>query len=90
MTHSVQTDLSHFKRDNTTQTYLPKYVYRHTKFQYIPFLYICRTQVTQTKTEDSSSVPKPSTYIAGLRGQVIPPVKVDLTLSIETHNNITT
>ena len=46
--------------------------------------------MTQTKTEDSSSVPKPSTYIAGLRGQVIPPGKVDLTLSIETHNNITT
>ncbi|XP_064396896.1 cilia- and flagella-associated protein 206-like isoform X2 [Halichondria panicea] len=72
ITHSVQTDLSHYKRDNTTQVYLPK------------------EDVTQTKREESSSVPKPSTYIVGLRGKDIAPQTVDLTLSIHMHNNITT
>lgn len=72
MTQSVQTDLSHFKRDNTTQVYLPK------------------SQTTQTKRDNSTSVPLPVTYIAGLRGQDIKPEKVDLTLSVETHDNITT
>lgn len=71
MTHSMQTDLSHYKRDNTTQVYLPKEV------------------GSQTTREDGSSVPRPSTYIAGLRGQDVVPGKVDLTLPIETHNNIT-
>ena len=27
MTHSVQTELSHYKRDNTTQVYLPRYLH---------------------------------------------------------------
>lgn len=50
----------------------------------------CRVQHTQTKREDASSVPKPVTYIAGLRGlQSTSPVKVDLTLPVDTHNNIT-
>ena len=51
---------------------------------------ICREDVTQTKREESSSVPKPSTYIVGLRGKDIAPQTVDLTLSIHVHNNITT
>ena len=45
--------------------------------------------MTQTKREQSSSVPKPSTYIAGLRGKDVPPKKVDLTLTVHVHNNIT-
>ncbi len=51
---------------------------------------ICREDVTQTTREDGSSVPKPSTYIVGLRGKDIAPQTVDLTLSIDVHNNITT
>jgi len=50
LTHSMQTDLSNYKRDNDTQVYLPKNV------------------ETQTKRENSTNVPKPSTFIAGLRG----------------------
>ncbi|XP_046851113.1 cilia- and flagella-associated protein 206-like [Xenia sp. Carnegie-2017] len=50
VTQSMQTNLSNYKRDNTTQVYLPK------------------DGGTQTKREESTSVPKPSRYIAGLRG----------------------
>eukprot|EP00731_Ephydatia_muelleri_P039091 Em1095g1a len=67
------TDLSHYTRENTTQVYLPK------------------DSDTQTKRQQGSSVPKPSTYVAGLRGTpagVGHAQKVDLTLSIHTHNNI--
>jgi len=45
--------------------------------------------VTQTKHDDSSSVPKPRTYMAGLRGKDINPETVDLTLTVHEHNNIT-
>ncbi|RMX56547.1 hypothetical protein pdam_00007184 [Pocillopora damicornis] len=50
ITHSVQTNLSNFRRDNDSQVYLPKNV------------------ETQTKRESSTNVPKPSTFVAGLRG----------------------
>lgn len=71
VTHSVQTELSHYKRDNDTQVYLP------------------RESATQTKRDSGTSVPKPSVYIAGLRGRDIAPATVDLTLPVETHNTIT-
>jgi len=50
LTHSVQTNLSNFRRDNDSQVYLPK------------------DADTQTKRESSTNVPKPSTFVAGLRG----------------------
>lgn len=50
ITHSVQTNLSNFRRDNDSQVYLPK------------------NAETQTKRESSTNVPKPSTFVAGLRG----------------------
>ena len=51
---------------------------------------ICSESETQTKREKGTSVPKSSTYIAGLRGRgVLPPQKVDLILPVDTHNNIT-
>ena len=50
----------------------------------------CRSQVTQTKRDGSSSVPKPSIYLAGLRGHRAVPKKVDLTLPVEVHNNVST
>ncbi|KXJ25361.1 cilia- and flagella-associated protein 206 [Exaiptasia diaphana] len=50
ITHSVQTNLSNFRRDNVSQVYLPK------------------DEITQTKRDNSSNVPKPSRFIAGLRG----------------------
>ena len=49
-THSVQTDSSAFRRENTTQVYLPK------------------TNATQTKTDQGTSVPRPTVFIRGLRG----------------------
>ncbi len=49
-----------------------------------------RNTVTQTKKDGSSSVPNPSTYIAGIRGRNDFSKKVDLTLTNEMHNNITT
>ncbi|XP_020487247.2 cilia- and flagella-associated protein 206 isoform X1 [Labrus bergylta] len=51
VTHSTQTDLSHMRRENTTQTWLPK------------------NAVCQSKRDGESSVPKPQTYLTGLRGQ---------------------
>lgn len=50
LTHSVQTNLSNFRRDNESQVYLPK------------------DADTQTKRDSSTNVPKPSTFVAGLRG----------------------
>ncbi|KAL5510723.1 hypothetical protein EMCRGX_G006320 [Ephydatia muelleri] len=72
ITHSVQTELSHYTRENSTQVYLPK------------------DSDTQTQRKQGSSVPNPSTYMAGLRGtaEAGRAHKVDLTLSIHTHNNI--
>eukprot|EP00039_Didymoeca_costata_P005426 m.81580 g.81580 ORF g.81580 m.81580 type:complete len:660 (-) comp12815_c0_seq5:161-2140(-) len=67
-THSVQTDLSNFKRDNATQVYKPK------------------TNGTQTRRDAGTNVPKPVTYIKGLRGprgpKAVKAEKVDLTLEI--------
>ncbi|XP_030578170.1 cilia- and flagella-associated protein 206 isoform X2 [Archocentrus centrarchus] len=51
VTVSVQTDLSHMRRENATQTWLP------------------RNAACQSKREGASNVPKPQTYVAGLRGQ---------------------
>ncbi|CAB3992266.1 Hypothetical predicted protein [Paramuricea clavata] len=68
VTHSMQTDLSNYKRDNTTQVYLPK------------------DGDTQTKREESTSVPKPSRYMAGLRGcnsTKTTITMVDLTLDVD-------
>ena len=50
-----------------------------------------RNEGVQTKRQSGSSVPKPSVYMAGLRGQpnpTFPPQRVDLTLSVHTHNNM--
>ncbi|CAI8057964.1 Cilia- and flagella-associated protein 206 [Geodia barretti] len=71
VTHSVQTELSHYKRDNDTQVYLP------------------RESACQTKRDAGTSVPRPSVYLAGLRGQGTKPTTVDLTLPVDTHNTIT-
>ncbi|KAM9338822.1 cilia- and flagella-associated protein 206 [Symphorus nematophorus] len=66
VTHSVQTDLSHMRRENVTQTWLPK------------------NAASQTKRDGESSVPKPQTYLAGLRGQRDGQVvKTNLTRSID-------
>jgi len=68
MTHSVQTELSNYKRENTTQSYPPK------------------DQETQTKRESYTNVPKPSVYIAGLRGGSTTRTKmtkVDLTRDVK-------
>lgn len=46
--------------------------------------------MTQTARDVNIGVPKPSTYIAGLRGQDIPSKSVDLTLPVEQHININT
>lgn len=70
LTHSTQTDLSHFRRENDTQVYLPK------------------ENWTQSKRDQMTSIPKPSTYITGLRGnmdETNSAVIVNLTLPIETH-----
>lgn len=67
-THSSQTDGSSFRRDNTTQVYLPKSV------------------DTQTKVSTGTSVPKPATFVRGLRGdtgdKAVPVQVVDLTLGV--------
>ncbi|XP_063682042.1 cilia- and flagella-associated protein 206-like [Bolinopsis microptera] len=73
ITHSVQTDGSNFRRNNATQIYQPK------------------TQDTQTTRVKGTSVPKPSVFIAGLRGcksETTEAYKVDLTLDVDTHNDI--
>ncbi|XP_067882747.1 cilia- and flagella-associated protein 206 [Heterodontus francisci] len=50
VTRYMQTNLSHMRRDNTSQVYLPK------------------NKAIQTKRENSSNVPKPQVFYAGLRG----------------------
>ncbi|XP_029281353.1 cilia- and flagella-associated protein 206 isoform X2 [Cottoperca gobio] len=66
VTQSVQTDLSHMRRENITQTWLPK------------------DAASQSKRDGESNVPKPQTYLAGLRGQrdgLV--VKTNLTRSVD-------
>ncbi|XP_013397751.1 cilia- and flagella-associated protein 206 [Lingula anatina] len=69
VTHSIQTNLSNFKRDNVTQVYLPK------------------DQVTQTKRDGYTNVPRPQVFLAGLRGggMSVPTdmTKVDLTIDVD-------
>ncbi|KAM6280125.1 cilia- and flagella-associated protein 206 [Porphyrio hochstetteri] len=68
ITHAMQTELSHMRRDNCTQVYLPKDV------------------STQTKRDNSSSVPRPQIFLKGLRGGSFPAthmVKVDLTRVVD-------
>ncbi|KAK2572230.1 Cilia- and flagella-associated protein 206 [Acropora cervicornis] len=68
LTHSMQTNLSQFRRDNDCQVYLPK------------------DAETQTKRDSSTNVPKPSTFVAGLRGCNSTKTTmnvVDLTLDID-------
>ncbi|XP_078397457.1 cilia- and flagella-associated protein 206 [Cetorhinus maximus] len=50
VTRYIQTNLSHMRRDNTSQVYPPK------------------NKATQTKQDNSSNVPKPQVFYAGLRG----------------------
>ncbi|XP_013923876.1 PREDICTED: UPF0704 protein C6orf165 homolog [Thamnophis sirtalis] len=68
LTHSMQTNLSHMRRDNCSQVYLLK------------------DSGTQTKRENSSNVPKPQIFLAGLRGGT-PPItrmtKVNLTRAVD-------
>ncbi|XP_067935310.1 cilia- and flagella-associated protein 206-like isoform X2 [Watersipora subatra] len=69
VTHSMQTTMSNLRRDNVTQTWLPK------------------EKETQTKKDNYSNVPKPQTYLAGVRGcgmnEPTNMVKVDLTLDVD-------
>ncbi|XP_026508712.1 cilia- and flagella-associated protein 206 [Terrapene carolina triunguis] len=68
LTHSVQTNLSHLRRDNSTQVYLLK------------------DFGTQTKLDNSSNVPRPQIFLAGLRGGSTPAtcmVKVNLTRAVD-------
>ncbi|XP_055455391.1 cilia- and flagella-associated protein 206 [Psammomys obesus] len=68
MTHSVQTDLSHMRRESSSQVYPPK------------------TVGTQTMKENSSRVPRPQIFIAGLRGgesKTTYGVKVNLTRPVD-------
>ncbi|NXC38864.1 CF206 protein, partial [Penelope pileata] len=68
LTHAMQTDLSHLRRENSTQVYLPKDV------------------STQTKRDNSSNVPRPQIFLAGLRGgssATTHMVTVDLTRQVD-------
>uniref|UniRef100_H3A6H3 Cilia- and flagella-associated protein 206 n=1 Tax=Latimeria chalumnae TaxID=7897 RepID=H3A6H3_LATCH len=68
VTHSMQANLSHMRRENCSQVYLPKDV------------------GTQTKRENSSNVPKPQIFLAGLRGNIPKAthmVKVNLTRAVD-------
>ncbi|XP_005942148.1 cilia- and flagella-associated protein 206 [Haplochromis burtoni] len=66
VTVSVQTDLSHMRRENVTQTWLPK------------------NAACQSKRDGASQVPKPQTFVAGLRGQRgAHVVKANLTRSVD-------
>ncbi|XP_073348780.1 cilia- and flagella-associated protein 206 [Pagrus major] len=66
VTHSVQTDLSHMRRENDSQTWLPK------------------NATCQSKRDGESNVPKPQTFLAGLRGQRDANViKTNLTRSVD-------
>ena len=54
-------------------------------------MYLPKSNETQTKREKGTSVPKPSVFIAGLRGcetKTTEAYKVDLTLDVDTHNDI--
>ena len=53
------------------------------------FVHHNRDISTVTNKGESSSVPKPSVYVAGMRGIQGNKKKFDLTLSLEMHNNIT-
>ncbi|VDK32449.1 unnamed protein product [Taenia asiatica] len=62
VTHSVQTRLSNWRRDNDTQVYLPKY-------GNMAFLVLnMKLECNQTKRDNYSQVPRPSVYLHGLRG----------------------
>nr|XP_044994570.1 cilia- and flagella-associated protein 206 isoform X2 [Jaculus jaculus] len=68
ITHSVQTELSHMRRENCSQVYPSK------------------DAGTQSLRESSTQVPRPQTYIAGLRGGPCPTtcgVKVNLTRAVD-------
>ncbi|XP_054413815.2 cilia- and flagella-associated protein 206 isoform X3 [Pongo abelii] len=68
VTHSVQTDLSHLRRENCSQVYPPK------------------DTSTQSMREDSTGVPRPQIYLAGLRGgksRITDEVKVNLTRDVD-------
>ncbi|XP_072355892.1 cilia- and flagella-associated protein 206 isoform X1 [Scyliorhinus torazame] len=69
VTHYMQTNLSHMRRDNTSQVYLPK------------------NKSIQTKRDNSSNVPKPQVYYAGLRGGKVADrthmIKYNLTRSVD-------
>ncbi|KAM9314898.1 cilia- and flagella-associated protein 206 [Pholidichthys leucotaenia] len=66
VTHSTQTDQSHMRRENVTQTWPPK------------------DAACQSKRDGQSNVPKPQTYLAGLRGQRdTHVVKTNLTRSVD-------
>nr|XP_054969918.1 cilia- and flagella-associated protein 206 isoform X4 [Pan paniscus] len=68
VTHSVQTDLSHLRRENCSQVYPPK------------------DTSTQSTREDSTGVPRPQIYLAGLRGgksKITDEVKVNLTRDVD-------
>ncbi|NXS66609.1 CF206 protein, partial [Pandion haliaetus] len=68
LTRAMQTDLSHMRRESSTQVYLPKDV------------------STQTKRDNSSSVPRPQIFLEGLQGGSSPTthmVKVDLTRAVD-------
>nr|XP_060608988.1 cilia- and flagella-associated protein 206 [Anolis sagrei ordinatus] len=68
LTHSMQTNLSHMRRDNSSQVYPLK------------------DSGTQTKRENSSNVPRPQIFLAGLRGRTPPTtrmVKVNLTRAVD-------
>ncbi|XP_062896422.1 cilia- and flagella-associated protein 206 isoform X1 [Mobula hypostoma] len=69
VTRHMQTTLSHMRRDNTSQVYLPK------------------DKALQTKRDNSSNVPKPQVFYAGLRGgNVTEPtraIKFNLTRAVD-------
>ncbi|XP_055247132.1 cilia- and flagella-associated protein 206 isoform X4 [Gorilla gorilla gorilla] len=68
VTHSVQTDLSHLRRENCSQVYPPK------------------DTSTQSMREDSTGMPRPQIYLAGLRGgksEITDEVKVNLTRDVD-------
>ncbi|XP_017394400.1 cilia- and flagella-associated protein 206 isoform X1 [Cebus imitator] len=68
VTHSVQTHLSHLRRENCSQVYPSK------------------NTSTQSTKEDSTGVPRPQIYLAGLRGgksKITDGVKVNLTREVD-------
>ncbi|KAH0622132.1 hypothetical protein JD844_024157 [Phrynosoma platyrhinos] len=68
LTRSMQTNLSHMRRDNCSQVYPLK------------------DSGTQTKRENSSNVPRPQIFLAGLRGGTPPTTrmtKVNLTRAVD-------